>query len=135
MDERSIPQSRRSRRSNLLMAASIEHGGGLTEVTLRNLSAQGAMVEGDHGLEEGADVLLRKGELAMVGRVAWVADRQAGIAFAESLDPSMVLRHVPAPRPRVELEHKRPGVRTPLLVNELRLGGKRWGRPLPFFAR
>ena len=135
MDESLISQSRRSRRSNLLMQASIEHQGALMDVTLRNLSAEGALIEGDHGLEEGAEVLFRKGELAMAGRVAWVADRQAGIAFAASLDPEMILRPVPAPRPRVEFVHKRPGFRTRLSVDELRLRGRRLGRPLPSLAR
>ena len=37
--------------------------------------------------------------------------RQAGVAFAQKLDPDQLLRHIPAPRPRVTPKFKRPGLR------------------------
>ena len=47
MDESSNTQNRRSRRSHLLMTATLEVSGRAVKVKLRNLSAEGAQVEGD----------------------------------------------------------------------------------------
>ena len=89
------------------------------------------MVEGDHELEQGAEVVFRKGELSMPGRVAWVAERRAGIEFATNVDPDMVRRYVPQPRPRIETVHKRPGFRSRLSADELPVGAGRRDRPRP----
>ena len=132
MDESSITQNRRSRRSHLLMAATVEQYGVMTPVTLRNLSADGALIEGDIRPVAGAHIVFRKGELAVAGRVAWAEGRRAGIAFAMSLDPETVLRHVPEPANRPEqIQKKRPGFRRGLSEAERRLGESVWGRPLP----
>ena len=131
MDESSNSQNRRSRRSTLWMAASLEHEGGLTPVRLRNLSAQGALVEGEHGLVPGAEVVFRKKDLAVAGRIAWVDGCRAGIAFAMDLDPEIVLHHVPAPKPRCDTTYKRPGFRGILSEQERRFGQTLWDRPLP----
>ncbi len=136
MNDSSTSQNRRSRRSNLLMAASLEHDGAMTPVTLKNLSAEGALVEGDHGLAPGASIILRKKKLAVSGRIAWVAGRRAGIAFAMSLDPLTVLRHVPVPRPRSEVCHKRPGLHGQMSAEERRFVETWiWGRPLPSIGK
>lgn len=92
------------------MSASLELSGTSVPVKLRNLSADGALVEGDNLPVEGASLLFRKGELGMAGTVAWVKGRQAGISFATKLDPEQLLRHVPAPRPRVTPTFRRPGL-------------------------
>lgn len=113
MTASSASQNRRSPRSNLWMAAVLEHPGGSAAVILRNLSAQGALVEGDQALTVGDEVVFRKNDLAVAGRIAWIDGRRAGIAFAMSLDPDTVRRQVPVPRPIVPLVHKRPGLRTP----------------------
>jgi PilZ domain len=110
MDQSSASQNRKNRRSNVLMSASLELSGTSLPVKLRNLSAEGALVEGDMLPVEGASILFRKGDLSMVGTVAWVKGRQAGVSFAQKLDPEQLLRHVPAPRPRVA-----PAVRRPVL--------------------
>lgn len=132
-------QKRRSPRAKLLMAASVEHDGVRTPVTLRDLSAQGALVEGDHGLAPGGRIVFRKGELAVPGRVAWAAGRRAGIAFDSSLDPEAVLRHVPPPAPASpppdEEAYKRPGFRGRLSPEERRQAEILWGQPLPSVKR
>lgn len=110
MDESDNTQNRRTRRSNVLMAASIESSGTAMPVRLRNLSAEGALVEGDSLPIEGSSVLFRKNELRLPGNVAWVKGKRAGIAFDEKLDPETVLRHVPSPRPRAQAEFRRPGL-------------------------
>jgi hypothetical protein len=110
MDESSPTQNRKSRRSNVLMSASLELSGTSVTVKLRNLSADGALVEADKLPVEGASVLFRKGDLSMAGVVAWVKGRQAGVSFAQKLNPEQLLRHVPVPRPRVAPNHRRPGL-------------------------
>lgn len=111
MDESSPTQNRKSRRSNVLMSASLELSGASLPVKLRNLSADGALVEGDKLPVEGASLLFRKGDLSMTGVVAWVKGRQAGVSFAHKLNPEQLLRHVPAPRPRVAPTFRRPGLK------------------------
>ena len=112
MDESSPTQNRKSRRSNVLMSASLELSGTSLAVKLRNLSAEGALVEGDKLPVEAAAILFRKGDLSMPGTVAWVNGRQAGISFAQKLNPEQLLRHVPAPRARVAPTFRRPGLKT-----------------------
>ena len=111
MDQSNASQNRKTRRSNVLMSASLELSGMSLPVKLRNLSAEGALVEGDKLPVEGASILFRKGDLSMAGTVAWVKARQAGVNFAQKLDPEQLLRHVPAPRARVAPTFRRPGLK------------------------
>jgi hypothetical protein len=111
MDQSSASQNRKNRRSNVLMSASLELSGTSLPVKLRNLSAEGALVQGDKLPVEGASILFRKGDLSMSGTVAWVKGKQAGVSFAQKLDPEQLLRHVPAPRPRVAPTFRRPGLK------------------------
>ena len=119
MDQSSNTQNRKSRRSNVLMAASLELSGTSLPVKLRNLSADGALVEG-------AQILFRKGDLSVPGRVAWAKTRHAGISFAMKLSPELVLRHIPAPRPRVKPDFRRPGLKSSDLTEQERAFGERW---------
>jgi hypothetical protein len=122
MDQSSSTQNRKNRRSNVLMTASLELSGTSLPVKLRNLSADGALVEGDRLPVETASVLFRKGDLSMPGIVAWVNGRQAGISFAKQLNPEQLLRHIPAPRARVAPDFRRPGLRTKLSDDDRRFG-------------
>ena len=133
MDNGGSGQERRAPRSKLLMAASLEHEGSIVAVTLRDLSVNGALVEGDHALEPGVPVVLRKNELAVAGQVAWAKGRRAGIAFAIPLAPETVQRHLRkpktcAPEPMIK---KRPGFRGRLSPEERRIAEDYWGGPLP----
>jgi len=110
MDQSSASQNRKTRRSNVLMSASLELSGAALPVKLRNLSAEGALVEGDKLPVEGSAILFRKGDLSVAGTVAWVKGRQAGVNFGQRLDPEQMLRHVPAPRARVNPKFRRPGL-------------------------
>ena len=122
MDQSSIIQNRRSRRSNVLLTAIVESGGATMSVKLRNLSAYGALVEGDSLPPVGVDVTFCRKELSVGGRVAWVNGRQAGIAFATALEPEQVLRHVPPMRQRIQPKFRRPGlVRHELSAEEQRV--------------
>ena len=126
MDQSNSPQNRKTRRSNVLMSASIELSGKSLPVKLRNLSADGALVEADMLPVEGASIMFRKGELCVQGRVAWAKTRHAGISFARKLEPEEVLRHVPAPRARVKPEFRRPGLKAISLTDEELRFGENW---------
>ncbi len=126
MDESSNTQNRRTRRSYVLLSASIELSGASLPVKLRNLSSEGALIEGDKLPVEGAEVVFRKAELSVSGRIAWVEGHRAGLAFSEPLHPDLVMRHIPTPRPRVQADFRRPGLTSrPLSVQELQTG-ERW---------
>jgi hypothetical protein len=124
-------QKRRSPRSNLLMAASLEHRGSTIQVMLRNLSPEGALVESEDCPAPGSLVVFRKNDLVVSGRIAWTDGRRAGIAFDGRLDPEAVLREVPLPRPLRDEVHKRPGFHGRLTAEEGRFAEFLYGRPLP----
>ena len=126
MDQSGNAQNRKSRRSNVLMAASLELSGVSLPVKLRNLSADGALVEGDKLPVEGASILFRKGELSVPGHVAWAKTRHAGISFSTKLEPEQVMRHIPTPRARVKPDFRRPGLKGTNLTEKERIFGERW---------
>lgn len=126
MDQSNLPQNRKTRRSHVLMSASLELSGTSLPVKLRNLSADGALVEADKLPVEGASIVFRKGELSVQGRVAWAKTRHAGISFARKLEPDQVLRHVPVPRARVKPDFRRPGLKPTSLTEQERIFGENW---------
>jgi len=101
--------NRRSRRSPVLLAAALELAGRTVPVKLRNLSEEGALVEGDDLPVEGSTTYFHRNELRLEGKVIWVQGRYAGVAFKERLAPEQVLRNVPKPKLRTATEFKRPG--------------------------
>jgi hypothetical protein len=134
MDESSLMSNRRSRRSPVLLAAAIDVAGRQLAVKLRNLSEQGALIEGDRLPEEGSTAVFERKELRRRGRVVWVHGRYAGIAFDEPLDPDQILRHVPAPKPKTQLDFRRPGLACrPLSPYERRML-ERWMTASPMGA-
>ncbi|RST30516.1 PilZ domain-containing protein [Sphingomonas ginkgonis] len=126
MDQIGSVQNRRSRRSNVFMTATLEFSGASLDVKLRNLSAEGALVESEHLPVDGAAVVFRRQELSVAGRVAWTRGKQAGIAFDSNLAPEAVLRHIPSPKPRVTPEFRRPGLSSRQLTSEERKLGSDW---------
>jgi hypothetical protein len=111
MDQSGVSQNRRSRRSPVLLAASITVGGMEVPVRLRNLSEQGALIEGDRLPGEGAETIFRRKELELRARAVWVEGRYAGVAFDTPLDREEALRHIPAPSPKRQqgADFRRPG--------------------------
>ena len=110
MDQSSITHARKSRRSNVLLTATLETGDGVSPVKLRNLSAEGALVEGQKLPAAGSEVMFHRNDLSVAGRVAWVNGKQAGVAFDQQLQPDQVLRHVPPVRQKIQPKFRRPGV-------------------------
>ena len=126
MDQSTNAQNRRAQRSQVLLSATLEHNGSSQSVKLRNLSAEGALVESDKLPIEGTSVIFCRNDLCARGRVVWANERYAGIAFATKLEPAEVLRHVPAPRPKIQPRHWRPGLTTTNLTNEQRRLAESW---------
>ena len=114
------------------MAASIEADGVTVAVKLRNLSPEGALVEGDKLPAVGSAVIFRKKELNLAARVAWASGGRSGIAFDTLLDPESVMRHVPRTKPQPKLDFRRPAIRS----SDLSAGERQiardwiWGDPL-----
>lgn len=109
MDNSSVTQNRRSSRSNVFLAATLEVSGLSIPVKLRNLSAEGALIQGEQLPTEGTELLFKRNELCELGRVVWAKGSHAGIAFKDKLHPEQVLRHVPTPRPVPPMDCRRPG--------------------------
>jgi hypothetical protein len=65
------------------------------DVKLRNLSAEGALVESPEDLPEGSAITFCRKDLRAPARIAWVQGNYAGIAFNQPLEPGEVLRHIP----------------------------------------
>jgi hypothetical protein len=126
MDESAITQNRRNRRSNVLLSATLELSGSELCVKLRNLSAEGALVEGERLPIEGSELLFRKGDLCVAGRIVWTEGKRAGVAFAMHLEPEQLLRHIPAPRARVPSSFRRPGFGARELSAEERKFAEQW---------
>jgi hypothetical protein len=132
MDESSITQNRRSRRSPVLLSARLEVAGTEVPVILRNLSADGALVEGTELPREGLTTQFERNELTVKGRIAWVEGRFAGVAFDRHLQPEELLQHVPKPRQRVEPKFRRPGLACAPLTDAERKMIQMWAVPLAF---
>ena len=75
-------RKRREDRVNLFVMAALHaemHGG---PVKLRNISANGALIEGDSLPGRGSRIELRKGSLCAPGAVVWRNENRAGLSFA-----------------------------------------------------
>jgi hypothetical protein len=110
MDQSSFIQNRRSARSPVLLSATVDVAGADVSVILRNLSSEGALIEGTQLPHEGATTVFTRKELRVKGRVAWVHGHLAGVAFDRELEPAELLRQVPRPRQRFEPQFRRPGL-------------------------
>lgn len=125
MDESGATQKRRSSRSNVLLKATLEIPGASLAVILRNLSQDGALVQGHRLPEEGSRVLFHRQGLSVPSRIAWCDGNVAGLQFEYPLYPREVLRHIPPmarkPQPQAAAK-RRPGFAPqPLTAAERRL--------------
>ena len=128
MDESSMIANRRSRRSPVLLAASIEVDGASIAVKLRNLSEEGALIEAEDLPKEGSRVCFVRKDLRVKGRLVWVQGRYAGVAFDRALDTDQVLRNIgkPKAKPAVEQDFRRPGLACRPLTDYERKMLERW---------
>ena len=134
MDESGVTQNRRSRRSNVLLKATLEVPGASLPVVLRNLSQDGALIQGEGFPEEGARVLFHRQGLSVPSRVAWTHSNYAGIEFEFPLFPKEMLRHVPT-MDRKPLQpppiKRRPGLAPRPLSSAERMLIEQWATEAP----
>ena len=111
MDESLLSQNRRHSRSNVMLKATLETDRGPLSVLLRNLSQEGALVQGDDIPEVETRVLFHRQGLSVPSRVAWSEGGFAGLDFDFPLFPRELLRHVPSSPDRAPSPIKpRPGL-------------------------
>ncbi len=85
--------TRQVNRDSLFLLAQLRVEGEAPEyrVKIRNLSAGGAMAEGEVKVTRGAQVAVELRNIGWVeGSVAWRQDNRFGIAFADEIDPKLV---------------------------------------------
>lgn len=129
MDQSSVTQNRRSGRSPVLLSAKIEVLGADVAIVLRNLSSEGALIEGKNLPPEGTSTLFQRNDLCVKGRIVWVEGRYAGLAFDRHLEREELLRHVPKPRQRMEQQFRRPGLACEPLSEADRKMIQMWATP------
>jgi hypothetical protein len=130
MDESSITQNRRSNRSPVLLSAKVDVDGAEVAVVLRNLSAEGALIEGSNLPSEGIPTVFRRNELCVKGHIVWVEGRFAGLRFERHLNREELLRQVPQPRQKFEPQYRRPGLACRPLTDADRQMIEMWKTPL-----
>lgn len=135
MDQSSAAQNRRSGRSPVLLSAKIHVDGVPLPVILRNLSADGALIEGADLPAEGATTQFTRNDLSVDGRIVWVEGRYAGVAFDRRLEREEMLRQVPPPRQRIESKFRRPGLASRPLSEADRQMIQMWAAPTVFRDR
>jgi len=132
MNAVSVTQNRRSSRSNVLLQATLEVPGASLIVVLRNLSEEGALIQGESLPAEGTRVLFRRDGLSVPSRIAWSHAGHAGVEFDFPLFPRELLRHVPTKQPKAPLPIKRrPGIAAQPLTPAERALIERWATESP----
>jgi len=85
----SIPEAddpRTDLRSHVFLMAVLSTGKISCPVRVRNLSVHGALLEGSSLPADQRTVFLKRGSLAVAGRIAWASAQQCGIRFAEAIN-------------------------------------------------
>jgi hypothetical protein len=128
MTENPRQQPQRPKRSPVFFAASLQVGPLSLDVRLRNLSEGGAMIESDELPLPGSEVVVRRKDNRMGGRVAWVAGSHAGIQFECAVKPAELINpvKVPSTDARPAVDYRRPGVRS----HQLTPCERRWAAAL-----
>jgi hypothetical protein len=74
-------EHRVAQRTNLMLAATVESGGRLNAVRIRNLSETGALIEGSGLPTAGTSVILKRGDLQVAATIAWAGGERRGVRF------------------------------------------------------
>ncbi len=72
-------------RSNVFLGATLRAGSKSHPIRIRNLSVNGALIDGSELPDEGANIVLQRGSLSAQGEIAWRRDSQAGVRFNEGV--------------------------------------------------
>lgn len=77
---------KRETRVETHMPARLKHGLSWADVTVRNVSRRGMMLEMGSPPARGTFVELRRGKLIVVGQVLWARDQRCGLRAQDSID-------------------------------------------------
>lgn len=88
-------RSRRSRRAQVYMSGELVVGAKTLKVTIRDISANGALVIAEEPLAENSRIELKRGSLCASGHVAWAHDRNAGLKFDEPVPAHVLEKSLP----------------------------------------
>ena len=113
-------ESRSSPRSNVFLTATLAAEGASRPVRIRNLSINGALLEGHDFPEEGKKAQLRRGSLSVQGEIAWHHGKYCGLRFDHTI---LVQEWVKRAGPEAQL-------RIDAAIEQLRSGAKsHWPEP------
>ena len=79
-------ESRRAKRSHVVMAARLRSRSGDVPVKVKNLSSTGACADCPDPLQPGDPVQLIRGDLVIPATIAWAVEGKIGIQFLEPVD-------------------------------------------------
>lgn len=82
-------ESRRAKRSHVVMAARLRSRSGDVPVKVKNLSSTGACADCPDPLQPGDPVQLIRGDLVIPATVAWAVEGKIGIQFLEPIDEQL----------------------------------------------
>jgi PilZ domain len=119
MTTESIAKKRQAARDSLFLTSEVTVEGALKAVTVRvrNLSAGGMMIDTNAIFREGAVVKADlRGIGPVAGKIAWIVEDRAGVAFNQAIDPKSARAPVAAAKPRVAFtpqpdRSRRPGLK------------------------
>lgn len=107
-------EQRAEPRHRVLLSAKLVTTTSEHPVKIRNLSATGAMLEGEKLPAAGTDIIIRRGALEFFAAVAWAEDGRCGVQFDQPLsDDDLWMQVHPREQEQVQpqVPHWRPGVR------------------------
>jgi hypothetical protein len=81
-------------RSNVFLTATLDSGKESIPVRIRNLSSNGALIDGSALPPAGAKVRLKRGRLSASGELAWEVAGHAGVTFESEIDVDEWVRRV-----------------------------------------
>jgi hypothetical protein len=84
-------KNERAPRQHLILRGQLHWGSGSMPVRLRNISGQGALVDGTQDLEAGEPVVLElPGGIAVEATVRWCQSKHIGVRFDQPFDPAVL---------------------------------------------
>ena len=119
MSTESTAKKRQAARDSLFLSTDVTVAGARKPVTVRvrNLSPGGMMIDSNAIFHEGVTISADlRGIGAVSGKIAWIMEERAGVAFDEEIDPKEARAPVAAMRPTVlftpQLDRsRRPGLK------------------------
>jgi hypothetical protein len=126
-------EPRTSRPFRVLLSARLITTTDEIAVKLRDLSCEGAMIEGMQLPGAGTDVILKRGGLELFATVAWSAGRRAGLTFESAVSEVELLRQIHQPTGDAavvsDAEKRRPGFRQGTMSEQERELASDWSNP------